>query len=117
MNCKYCGYYLYNSDGKYPVCGTMNEVSKIKDNDNDVTNNDLNNNTNNHLIDNNITNEEVFVENSDNLKREIIVFETKELTTYDIAENKFYITIPHDDVIDVKLVKRIDVDTLSKIKF
>ena len=49
------------------------------------------------------------------LKAELIVSESKNLMSYDAAENRFYETIPFDSAAVVKVVDRIDAETLNKL--
>ena len=49
------------------------------------------------------------------LQAELIVSESKNLMSYDAAENRFYETIPYDSAVIVKVVDRIDAETLNKL--
>ncbi len=49
------------------------------------------------------------------LQAEIIVSETKEITSYDYETNKYIVTIPKDTAAIVMTVDRIDAETLEKL--
>jgi hypothetical protein len=49
------------------------------------------------------------------LDAQLLFSETKELTSYDDETNKFYVTIPKESVTIVKIVEKIDSETLDKL--
>lgn len=49
------------------------------------------------------------------LEAEQLISETRELTSYDYAENKFYVTIPYESEVIVKTVKTINAETLNRL--
>ena len=49
------------------------------------------------------------------LQTEVIVSETKEITSYDYETNRFYVTIPKESAAIAKTVDRIDASTLGKL--
>lgn len=46
---------------------------------------------------------------------EVIFSESQTITSYDSASNKFYETIPKEDVVEVKVVSKIDAETLDAL--
>ena len=56
-----------------------------------------------------------FSYNFDNKKTEVIVSESKTITSYDGTLNKFYETIPNEDVMKVLVVDEINAETLNKL--
>lgn len=49
------------------------------------------------------------------LEAQLLFAETKELTSYDDETNKFYVTIPKESAAIVKVVEKIDAETLDKL--
>lgn len=49
------------------------------------------------------------------LEAQLLFSENEELTSYDYESNKFYITIPQESAAIVKVIKRIDAETLDKL--
>ena len=49
------------------------------------------------------------------LEAELLFSETKEVTSYDDETNKFYVTIPKESAAIVKVVDKIDAETLDKL--
>ena len=49
------------------------------------------------------------------LEAELLFSETKEITSYDDETNKFYVTIPKESAAIVKVVDKIDAETLDKL--
>lgn len=52
-----------------------------------------------------------------NKSTQVILSEFEYMISYDSVKDKFYKTIPHDDVLRLKMVVRIDADTLEKLAF
>lgn len=48
---------------------------------------------------------------------ELLVSESKELTSYSDETNKFYVTIPNESAVIVKVIDMINADTLNKLSF
>ena len=50
------------------------------------------------------------------LETELLISESEELTSYVDEVNKFYVTIPKNSVAIVKIVEKINAETLDKLK-
>lgn len=53
------------------------------------------------------------IDHSENVA--IVLSESEEVVSYDGSKNKFYRTIPNKDVLDVRVVDKIDAETIEKI--
>ena len=44
-----------------------------------------------------------------------MVSETEEIASYDSTTNSIYLSIPHEDALDVRIVERIDASTIESL--
>ena len=59
----------------------------------------------------------VFFNLESELEGQVLFSESEELTSYDDETNQFFVTIPEESAVIVKVVDRIDADTLNKLTY
>lgn len=69
------------------------------------------------IVNNTITAFPINYNSQHNKNIQVMLSETEYMTSYDSVKDKFYKTIPHNDVLLLKMISRIDADTLEKLTF